>query len=199
MYCSCDDRRPTIQMPFRQDGKICATDGHMLIRISESLCEGEYYDTVNGQTPPSTGKVIPAPTICESLTMQMLTDALAKAPEEQNRKCPECDGSGCVPWQYHDRNDHAHTKQDDCPECNGTGELDDYIAFKYQFTIHGAALCYTHLKTLQRTMTLLGIDTIRLRYVEPLKPILFHADGDNIEIVAMSQMRDDELEEVKIM
>ena len=34
--------RPTLEHPFRQDGYICASDTHVLIRIREDLAVGNY-------------------------------------------------------------------------------------------------------------------------------------------------------------
>lgn len=194
--------RQNIQKPFRQDGRICATDGRMLIRIAEGLCEEEYTDMPNGLKPVNTSKVIPQKNMCETVTAEMLSKALEKAPEEKERKCPECGGSGQVEYEYRDRHYDRHTIEGDCPECEGTGEVGDYTAIKYQFTLHGHALSYNHLKTLLRTMAYLKTDNLRLRHIQKgegdSQQLLFDVEDKDIEILAMPQLRNEELKEIKI-
>ena len=194
--------RQNIQEPFRQDGRICATDGRVLIRIAEGLCEEKYTDMPNGLKPVNTSKVIPQKNTCETVTALMLNKALEKAPEEKERKCPECGGSGQVEYEYRDRLYDRHTIEGDCPECEGTGEVGDYTPIKYQFTIHGHALSYNHLKTLLRTMAYLNTDSLRLRHFQKgegdLQTLLFDVEGKDIEILAMPQLRDENLKEIKI-
>lgn len=196
MYCSDNDNRQAIQMPFRQDGKICATDGHMMIRVDEKICEGEYYDTVNGLKPPTTSRVIPEPTIDVPLTIKMINKALGKAPEDKDRRCPECNGEGDVTWTYTDRLHNKHEMQAQCPECDGTGELYDYTAVKYQFNFLGCCLCYYHLKTLLKTMEILRADTLHCRYAQKHQAMLLTTDG--VEIIAMPQIQDDKLTQIKL-
>ena len=194
--------RQNIQEPFRQDGRICATDGRVLICIAEELCEEEYTDMPNGLKPVNTSKVIPQKNTCETVTALMLNKALEKAPEEKERKCPECGGSGQVEYEYRDRHYDRHTIEGDCPECEGTGEVGDYTPIKYQFTIHGHALSYNHLKTLLRTMAYLNTDSLRLRHFQKgegdLQALLFDVEGKDIEILAMPQLRNENLKEIKI-
>ena len=196
MYCSDSDLLPNIQMPFRQDGHICATDGHMLIRIVEKMCEGEYYETVNGLTPPNISKVIPEPDIDVPLTIKMINKALEKAPEEKDRRCPECNGEGNVTWTYTDRLYNKHEMQAQCPECDGTGELYDYTAVKYQFDFMGCCLCYFHLKTLLKTMEILHTDTLHCRHAQQPQAMLLTTEG--VEIIAMPQIQDDKLKQIKL-
>ena len=194
--------RENIQVPFRQDGRVCATDGRMLIRIAESLCEEEYTDMPNGLKPVNTSAVIPKPNVCETITAQMLNRALEKAPEEKNRRCPECNGNGTVEYEYCDRHGKTHPKEGDCPECDGTGQVDEYTPIKYQFTLHGQPLCYNHLKMLLRTMDYLKTDSLRLRHIKKDEDdslaIFFDVEGKDIEILAMPQLRDKDLKEIKI-
>jgi hypothetical protein len=194
--------RRNIQDPFRQDGRICATDGRMMIRIAEGLCEEEYTDTPNGLKPVNTNAVMPEPNMCETVTALMLNHALEKAPDEKDRRCPECNGSGEVEYEYHDRHGERHTTWDDCPECDGTGEVGEYTAIEYQFTLHGHALAYKHLKMLLRTMAYLQTNSLRLRHIQKgdddTQALLFDVDGKDIEILAMPQLRDENLKEIKI-
>lgn len=194
--------RQNIQEPFRQDGRICATDGRMLIRIAEGLCEEEYTDMPNGLKPVNTSKVIPQKNMCETVTAEMLSKALEKAPEEKERKCPECGGSGKVEYEYRDSHYDRHTIEGECPECEGTCEVGDYTAIKYQFTLHGYPLSYNHLKMLLRTMAYLKTDSLRLRHIQKgdgdSQALLFDVEDKDIEILAMPQLRGENLKEIKI-
>ena len=68
--------------------------------------------------------------------------------------------------------------------------------------IHGHALSYNHLKTLLRTMAYLNTDSLRLRHFQKgegdLQALLFDVEGKDIEILAMPQLRDENLKEIKI-
>lgn len=202
LYVYDGDFHWNMQMPFRQDGRVCATDGRMLIRIAEGLCEEEYTDMPNGLKPVNTNAVIPEKNMCDTVTALMLNHALEKAPEEKNSYCPECGGSGEVKYEYRDRFGNMHTMAGDCPECDGTGEVGEYTAIKYQFTLHGYALSYKHLKTLLRTMAYLNTDSLRLRHIqkgdEDSQALLFDVDGKDIEILALPQLRCEKLKEIKI-
>ena len=193
--------RSNLKEPFRQHGRICATDGRMMIRIAERLCAEEYDERPGGQTPPNTSAVMPEPDMCRDITAESLEGALKKAPEEKARHCPECGGTGTVSYEYYDRHSERHLMDGDCPECEGTGALSDYTPVMYQFTLHGQALCSRHLETLLRTMACLKTDRLRLRHVTKGKgawPMLLDAGDGDIEILLMPQLRDKEFKEIKI-
>ena len=204
MYVYRGEYRENIQVPFRQDGRICATDGRMMIRIAEGLCEREYTDRPNGLKAPNTASVMPEPNMCQTVTAKALERALKEAPEEADSRCPECGGSGKVDYTYCDRHYDYHTMEGDCPACGGTGEKDDYTIVKYQFLLLGNALCYHHLRTLLNTMKCLQTDSLRLLHIKAFPDrhgpdaILFDVEGKDIEILAMPQLRDEKFEEIEI-
>ena len=202
IYVYRGEYREALQVPFRQHGRICASDGHVLIRIAEGLCEGEYTDTPNGLKAPDTSRVIPEPNTCETVTKRIIDNVISAASAERNRTCPECHGDGTVGYRYTDRHYDYHTMEGECPECGGTGEISDYTAVKYQFTIHGQALCYHHLTVLSRTMACLEVDSLRRGHIkkgdDDKSALLFDAEGTDVEILLMPQLRDRNLEEIKI-
>ena len=190
--------REVLRQPFLQDGKVCATDGHVLIRIDSCLCEGSYDEKPGGLTPPRTAKVVPAATTDIAVTRQQIERALEQAPEERNRQCPECKGSGDVTWEYRDRHYNTHTMEDTCPVCDGSGTVDDYTIIKYQFTVCGKALGYHAVKTLLAAMSWLGIDIIRLVNADAL-PMLFKPENMDVEILLMPQIKDEKLDCITVI
>ena len=198
LFYDSDNCREVLRQPFLQDGKVCASDGHVLIRIDGSLCEGCYDEKPGGLTPPRTAKVVPEATTDIAVTRQQIERALEQAPEERNRQCPECEGSGDVTWEYRDRHYNTHTMVETCPVCDGSGTVDDYTVIKYQFIFCGKALDYHAVKTLLAAMSWLGIDTIRLVNADA-QPMLFKPENMDVDILLMPQIRDDKLDAVKVI
>lgn len=198
LFYDSDNRREVLRQPFLQDGKVCATDGHVLIRIDSSLCDGSYDEKPGGLTPPRTASVVPAATTDIAVTRQQIERALELAPEEQNRQCPECKGSGDVTWEYHDRYYELYTMEAECPMCDGSGTVDDYTVIKYQFIFCGKAFSYHYVKTLLAAMSWLDIDTIRLVNADA-QPMLFKPENMDVEILLMPQIRDDKLGSVTVI
>lgn len=198
LFYDSDNSREVLRQPFLQDGKVCATDGHVLIRINGSLCEGSYEEKPGGLTPPRTASVVPAATTDIAVTRQQIERALEQAPEERNRQCPECKGSGDVTWEYHDRHHNTHTMEDTCPVCDGSGTVGDYTVIKYQFIVCGKPLGYHAVKTLLAAMSWLDIDTIRLVNADA-QPMLFKPENMDVEILLMPQIRDDMLDCVTVI
>lgn len=198
LFYDSDNCREVLRQPFLQDGKVCASDGHVLIRIDSSLCEGSYDEKPGGLTPPRTASVVPTVTTDIAVTRQQIERALEQAPEERNRQCPECKGSGDVTWEYRDRHHNTHTMDGTCPVCDGSGTVDDYTIIKYQFIVCGKALGYHAVKTLLAAMSWLDIDTIRLVNADA-QPMLFKPKNIDVEILLMPQIRDDKLDCITVI
>ena len=198
LFYDSNNSREVLRQPFLQDGKVCATDGHVLIRIDSSLCEGSYEEKPGGLTPPRTASVVPAVTTNIAVTRQQIERALEQAPEERSRQCPECNGSGDVTWEYRDRYYNKHTMEETCPVCDGSGTVDDYTVIKYQFIVCGKAFSYHAVKTLLAAMSWLGIDTIQLVNADA-QPMLFKPENMDVEILLMPQIRDDRLDSVTVI
>lgn len=198
LFYDSDNCREVLRQPFLQDGKVCASDGRVLIRIDGSLCEGSYEEKPGGLTPPRTASVVPTAKTDIAVTRQQIERALEQAPEERDRQCPECGGSGDVTWEYRDRHNDIYRKKETCPVCDGSGTVDDYAVIKYQFIVCGKAFCYHAVKTLLAAMSWLGIDTIRLVNADA-QPMLFKPENMDVEILLMPQTRDDKLDCVTVI
>lgn len=197
LFYDSDNSREVLRQPFLQDGKVCASDGHVLIRIDSSLCEGSYEEKPGGLTPPRTASVVPTATTYIAVTRQQIERALEQAPEERNRQCPECEGSGDVTWEYRDRHYNIHRMKETCPVCDGSGTVDDDTVIKYQFIVCGKAFSYHYVKTLLAAMSWLGIDTIRL--VNAGEPMLFKPENMDVEILLMPLIKDRNLDCVTVI
>lgn len=202
MYCARGGYRAVLLDPFIQSGKVCASDGHMLIRIDIDKCEGKYPGSLgrpDGLVAPPIDRVVPEPTMAEPLTRRQLLKAVKKAPEEKtSRTCPDCGGEGQVEWRYTDKSGGHHHHLAECPVCDGAGEVGFYTAKQCQFILHGCALSLHHLKVLLRTMDLLATDTLTLAHCTPPAGAILLTAPD-IEIVLMPQLRDRNLEQIEIV
>ena len=175
--------RPWCGKPFKQDGYICASDSHVLMRIKETLCEAEYEENPDGNKPPEVGKIVPERNIDKPLLKRQLKKALDKT-GKISTDCPECGGYGIVEWEYKDRHGDVHTHRGDCPICHGSGERPTYDYSKIRFFIYGALFSYHNIDVLYRAMMLLGVDELRVRNEgKGLHPMLLTTD--EVEILMM--------------
>ena len=116
---------PQLPFPFWQNNKLCASDGHVLIRIDKNLVENpEWVPQPQPKTKyPDTGCVIPEYSLDIPLTVNQIQNAIQKAKiVDEYEPCDDCHGTGMVTWEYEGLvNDY--TKEDKCPVCDGEGHL----------------------------------------------------------------------------
>lgn len=203
MFYSDEEYRVNIRSPFLQNGYVCASDGKMLIRIDESLYDTTlgYKETVDGLLPPDLEKVIPKVNFEEILTLGELEDAIRKYPvSDYDYRCPECGGTGCVDWTYESRDGSVHHLNDVCPECDGEGTLYKYSELYAQYMIHGVAFCYAHIDTLIKTMKLIGVELLVIRFVEEYtpRPVLLTTTDNKVQIMMSPQLVSDRLSKIII-
>ena len=119
------DDHPILSQPFWQDKKLCASDGHVLIRIDKNLVENpEWVPQPQPKTKyPDTGSVIPEYSLDIPLAVNQIQNAIQKAKiVDEYEPCDDCHGTGMVTWEYEGLvNDY--TKEDKCPVCDGEGHL----------------------------------------------------------------------------
>ena len=128
LICNCfinPDYHPILVQPFWQNNKLCATDGHVLIRIDKNLVENpEWVPQPQPKTKyPDTGSIIPEHSLDIPLTISQIQNAIQKAKiVDEYEPCDDCHGTGMVTWEYEGLvNDY--TKEDKCPVCDGEGHL----------------------------------------------------------------------------
>lgn len=116
---------PQLPFPFWQNNKLCASDGHVLIRIDKNLVENpEWVPQPQPKTKyPDTGSIIPEHSLDIPLTISQIQNAIQKAKiVDEYEPCDDCHGTGMVTWEYEGLvNDY--TKEDKCPVCDGEGHL----------------------------------------------------------------------------
>lgn len=203
LFYDAGEYRENLRQPFLQDGKVCASDGYVLIRIDKSICKGRYLTMPKGLQPPDVSKIMPKSyNMDKPLTAKMLREAMVKVPEDKKAYCLECHGKGMVTWTYRDRKGIKHERTSTCPECDGFERVKPYRAM-CQYLLHGCYLVYKHLAVLFESMSFLGTDELRLRYAEAVdgspKGMLFTDSTEKVEILIMPRMYDDEKEVIKIV
>lgn len=178
--------------PIKQREYVFATDGHILIKINESDIEGEYVSS----DKPNAEYVLIETRNSKTLSIGFIDKLLSDVEKVEDVKyigedveCKECNGEGTVLWEY-----MSYTKEFDCPVCNGTG----YESYKKEVPtgkmipapeeivlICGKRFKVRYLSILKRTMELMDITEITMRYNNvPLEQALF-CFGENTEVLLM--------------
>ena len=109
--------------PFTKDGKVCATESHILIVIDKDVTTGQYEPQ-----ELNIARVIPNDNIKLEIKVSDLESTLAKLPQVPEEylispaeECTECDEVCEVQWRYTDKLGRVHYEDFNCPICHGTG------------------------------------------------------------------------------
>jgi hypothetical protein len=117
-FCSTDDLRPVMLLPFESNGKVYATDAHKLIRCDSQLIHFTLQNPHKSLNPSSAFPEIncnrTVVTKIEDFDILKTEDELSKIGD--NITCEECKGEGYVEWEY-----KHHTAEHECPECKCSG------------------------------------------------------------------------------
>ena len=172
LFVANDDSRPLFMHPYIKDGYVCATDNSKIIRIKADALNGEYEptDRMNLEWPNESCDYI--------ITDKDLEKALASIPQVEEEietgedvKCPECDGTGTVYWEYDDRNFKSYRREFDCPVCDGSGYVEETQVKKTgkmipdptaAVGIANNALRIDNIQTLLEAMKIIGTAEIHL-------------------------------------
>lgn len=119
LFTDNEGYRPSLAQPFEQDGHICATDSHILIRIDKSLITGNYML----METPNVAKVLIDPNPQFFISRQDIETAISEVGASLSlySDCPECSGTGEVEYIYR----HKHSCEEssisgECPVCEGS-------------------------------------------------------------------------------
>lgn len=175
-----DSFRPAFMKPFEQDGFVCATDGHNLIRVSKKFISDEFPTTSRAL---NVARVIPAYKPSLTVSAYGLRHAFVAVGVDYDCMlacCPECDGDRQVEWEYTDNDGGRHTMSAYCPVCGGSGQA--LNGFNKFCKIADKILSVYSLILLYRVMDVLCIGEAQITFGKR-GPLLFTiADGVDILI-----------------
>ena len=194
LYDSFTYRNPASPccQPFIQDGKLCSTNGKMLIRIDKNLVSAE--DNLpmgiieKQRNVPITKAVIHQPETCTPLTKDELEKAVKKAKiVEEYVPCDDCCGGGTVTWEYYSLDGCRYTKELECPVCDGTGHK-EATGRRIPDPKQVYKLSKTYFKgdsigVLIKTMEMLEVDKLFIRYLNDSLMQLTMDETDSVEVV----------------
>lgn len=102
--------------PFIQDGYVCATNGHILIRAKAEDVDFEATENPKAPRVPEEW-FVQHQDFAIDLDRDKFNGFKTKPEYDNPEECQECSGDGEVTWEY-----EHYTMDADCPACNGTGE-----------------------------------------------------------------------------
>lgn len=205
------DLRPNLKAPFIQenDGRVWASEGHIMIMINQECVSGKYNSKTIGPHLPVREYNCDLP-----LSVSDLQIALAICPQEdevlvtyKETTCPECKGSGGVDGEYHAKYDDQHYEiSGECPICEGEGTIKTEVSTptgnkipKHDifFKIGKGYFRGTFIQTIIKTCDLLGIEQIRLVRTDEHDISIIELSKD-IHIVLMPIRFDDKCEVIEV-
>lgn len=209
MYKSSDDLRVQFTKPFFINDLAISTDASSMVFFDKKLCKELEYFT--GKDPNNIISIIPTlRNESFNFSLEILNNALAKCPlideiliEETEEECEECDGEGCVEYEYKSKLKSFYTEMD-CPICDGQGifttetktptgnkvlDLDKSIQIKQ------SSFAAKQLSKLAKVAELLNENTITLVYQIAAQQGSIFKIGQ-VEILVMPTMLFDNIEDV---
>ncbi len=181
-----EEMRPVLMKPFEQDGYVCATDTHVLLRVAKKFISEDYS---TGKTTPNVARVVPEYKPLCAVTASNLRSAFSKRGIDYNElfvNCPHCDSENEVEWKFVDRDGDTHSMWAECPCCNGTGDVPNGI--NQYIEINDCIVNAHFMLILYQTMIELGIDKAEVSFGKMHQLLFTIADG--IDIVMMSHNLD---------
>lgn len=196
-YDKGNDMRPHLTAPYLENGYVCASEGHILIRIKAEILNGEYQE--------STWRNISFPADnCDFLvSLRDVEMALINIPQVEETKlmgededCEECDGEGVVEWEYRGKKQQDYYRYHACPVCDGFGykcravykKTGEMVPDKeFPIGIRDIVFKSKFIEILGKAMRIMGVDKVRCVHQSYGDPCIFRVDN-NIEIIIMPYM-----------
>ncbi len=126
-FCGTEfEIRSHMQRPWKRDGKVYATNGHILIETNAEFAPGEWPEYEHGRYPKAVDTMF-ADADARTTSYMPLPDLPAL------KLCSECDGRGRVEWVWDEDEDGTSYKRRDgemhtCDACSGYGEAFHRVA-----------------------------------------------------------------------
>lgn len=191
-FTSDNNLKKVMNSPIEHEGKIYATDAHVLIRMDKQHCD---FDINNEYVSPNFEAVMPKRNMDSLFSINVPFLDAYKTEDEfkevgEDEECDTCKGSGDVEWEFEE-----HTKDDDCPICKGSGYKKESRRVKTGkktfvtgdcFSINGV---YVDMKYLLKVAEVAGTFGKEIKLVSlslPNEPILFEVGF--LEILVMPVM-----------
>lgn len=173
--------RPVMMKPFEQDGYVCASDTHILIRVAKKYITEDY--STDKQTP-DVARIMLEYNPQFAITAHNLRSVFVQRGidyDELKVNCPHCDEECEVEWTFEDKDGDTHTMWAECPCCNGTGYVPNgknhYIEIKEK-TVRAY-----YMLILYQTMMELNIDRAEVS-ISDKQQIMFTLD-DGVDVIIM--------------
>lgn len=192
LFVAKNSYNPRLNYPYRRDGYVYATDRHKLIRVKEDIVSGDYEVTDNMKLN------VPTDNCDYIISDKDIEKLLSEIPqieemEEKEVKCPECDGTGEVDWEYRDKNGNDYENCFECPVCDGTGYVYSEVATGKMIhdptatvKVGKSSIYYIHLKALLDAMRVIGVTEARLVCQEGI--INHFRIDENISVILASNI-----------
>lgn len=172
--------RPALSTPFYQNGYICATDAHCLIRVPRSEINYEC-DKTDG---PDISGIDFSLRSTEYVELTDIEEAFRRSgidPTTGQERCKHCSGAGSVTWEFTDRGGGKHSKWDTCPCCNGEGSTP--AGGGLVLRLSGEPVLGTYLVSLYKAMKFFRTD----RAAFSLNNRIFHFKlGRGVDVIIMA-------------
>jgi hypothetical protein len=124
LFTGFDKYRPVFDNPFEQNGRIYATDAHVLIRIDKSKIQYDNEKILKVEQP-NCEAIVPEKNCDEIVTVNAelfeqykTEDELVKQGEDV--ECGLCNGEGTMTADYHYKG-KWYKSEHECPVCDGSG------------------------------------------------------------------------------
>lgn len=180
-----DGHREVFKTPFLQDGYVCATNGHVLIRVKAELLTEKYEEVAT----PIISRIIPQRNTDIEISQSAIFNALHNAKMVEDSGvfqlyvyCKECKGTGEVDWNYYDRKGNYHTSSHECPICEG--ECTVPACTDETFGLYDCVFSGNSIIRLYEAMRILNMETIRYVATYQNNANMF-SNNDGIEFILM--------------
>lgn len=173
-----------LKQPRPENGYIYATDRTILLRVKQSLCNGDY--KTNPMQPKNFNRCFPEADTKLLLDIHKIAEVINKLDTtEVIMKCGDCGGDGQVIWNYEDLDGDEHTMMAECPVCRGKGTVEVQAEVREQnIEINGDYFNLGKLMLLLDTIHSLGIDTVVVEHVGNYRAMRIKAE-DGVDALIM--------------